>query len=110
MRFVSPTQLEGSLPSLDRIGWVDVEVTNPDLQCHKLEAAYELQGPPQLATVQPREGSAVGGDLLTLNGLGFDRRCEVSIQAFRRRPAGRRTPRCARWSRRAPSKARWTSC
>jgi hypothetical protein len=81
-RFVSPTQIEVSLPSLDRIGWVDVEVTNPDLQCHRLEAAYELQGPPQLATVQPREGSAVGGDLLTLNGLGFDRRCEVSIGGF----------------------------
>ncbi|HEY3817812.1 MAG TPA: IPT/TIG domain-containing protein [Polyangiaceae bacterium] len=81
-RFVSPTQIEVSLPALDRIGWVDVEVANLDLQSHRLEAAYELQGPPRLATVQPREGSAVGGDLLTLNGLGFDRRCEVSIGGF----------------------------
>jgi len=81
-RFVSAVQIEVSLPALDRIGWVDVEVTNPDMQAHRLEAAYELQGPPQLATILPREGSAVGGDLVTLNGLGFDRRCEVSIGGF----------------------------
>jgi hypothetical protein len=81
-RFVSPAQIEVSLPPVDRVGWVDIEVTNPDMQSHRLEAAYELQGPPQLATVQPREGSAVGGDLLSLHGLGFDRRCEVSIGGF----------------------------
>jgi hypothetical protein len=81
-RFISPAKIEVSLPALDRVGWVDVEVSNLDNQSHRLEAAYELQGPPQLATVQPREGSATGGDLLTLNGLGFDRRCEVSIGGF----------------------------
>jgi len=81
-RFVSPAQIEVSLPALDRIGWVDVEVIHPDGQAHRLEAAYELQGPPRLATVQPREGSAAGGELLTLNGLAFDRRCEVSIGGF----------------------------
>jgi len=81
-RFISSGQVEVSLPPLDRIGWVDVEVTNPDMQSHRLEAAYELQGPPQLATIHPREGSATGGDMVTLNGLGFDRRCEVSIGGF----------------------------
>jgi hypothetical protein len=81
-RFVSPTQLEVSLPALDRIGWVAVEVASADQPSHTLEAAYELHGPPQLAGVTPREGSCVGGDLLTLTGLGFDRACEVSIGGF----------------------------
>lgn len=81
-RFVSPTQLDVSLPPLNRIGWVDIEVTNLDMQSHRLEAAYELRGPPELTTVQPREGSSVGGERLTLNGLAFDRRCEVSIGGF----------------------------
>ena len=82
MRFVSTVQIEVSLPPLDRVGWVELEVVNPDQQAHRLEAAYELQGPPQLKTIEPREGSAVGGDLISLHGLGFDRRCEVSIGGF----------------------------
>ena len=82
VKWASAQRVEVSLPALDRVGWIDVEVSNPDQQSHRLEAAYELLGPPRLSTVQPRQGSNAGGEVLTLTGLGFERGCEVSVGSF----------------------------
>jgi hypothetical protein len=82
MRYVSPERLEVSLPALDRVGSYDVEVVNPDSQSHRLDTAFELRGAPRLASVQPVQGSDVGGEVLTLTGLGFERGCEASVGGF----------------------------
>jgi len=82
VRFVSPQKVEVSLPAFDRVGFLDLELWNPDMQSHRLAAAFELQGPPRLASVQPVAGSDAGGERLTLTGSGFERACEVSIGGF----------------------------
>jgi IPT/TIG domain len=81
-RFVSAQRLEASLPAIDVVGSVDVEVVNPDSQSCRLEAAFELRGPPRLSAVQPPQGSDAGGEILTLTGLDLERGCEVSIGGF----------------------------
>jgi hypothetical protein len=79
---VSADRLELTLPAFDRIGYVDVEVRTLDGQSHRLDEAFELRGPPQLASVQPREGSSTGGMYVQLAGLGLERGCEVTLGGF----------------------------
>jgi hypothetical protein len=81
-RRVSGDRLELTLPPLERVGFVDAEVRNPDGQRHHLEDAFELRAAPQLTAIQPREGGEAGGLYVQLLGLGFDRGCEVSLGGF----------------------------
>ncbi len=66
--------LTGTLPA-GEVGAADVEVTNPDGQTTKLEAAFAYSSaegvPPVLSAVSPVAGSTAGGTVVGLAGSGF---------------------------------------
>ena len=78
-RYVSDTRIEVTVPAIESVGRVALEVENPDGRSHLLEGALELSGPPELTGVQPREASAAGGEVLTLNGLWFQKGCQATV-------------------------------
>ena len=78
-RYVSDTRIDVTVPPLDSVGKVDVQVENLDRGSHLLEGAVELCGPPELLSVQPREGSSRGGEILVLTGLWFQQGCQATV-------------------------------
>jgi hypothetical protein len=79
VRFVSSERLEVTLPALDSVGFLDIEVENLDGQRCRLERAFELQGPPVLARVAPVQAGIAGGRVLELAGGGFRAGCRVEL-------------------------------
>jgi large repetitive protein len=79
--FLSPQRLELWVPAIQLLGHVDLQVTNPNGQRHEVKNAVQLCGPPELAGVQPAEGSPSGGEVVVVRGAGFDRECQVFFGA-----------------------------
>ena len=81
-RFVSSTRLDVTIPAIDRIGWVDVEVRGVD-QSHVLEGAFEVRAaaapPPSIRSVSPNRVGVRGGDEVTIDGDHFVPGCRVLV-------------------------------
>jgi hypothetical protein len=73
-RFVSAGRLEATVPPIDRIGFVDVEVRGVD-QSHRLEGAFEVRAPapppPAIRSVTPNRVGVKGGTEVTIEGDNF---------------------------------------
>jgi len=73
-RFVSAGRLEVTVPPIDRLGFVDVEVRGVD-QSHVLEGAFEVRAPapppPIIRSVSPNRVGIHGGSEVTIEGDNF---------------------------------------
>jgi hypothetical protein len=73
-RFVSSGRIEVTVPPIDGLGFVDVEVRGVD-QSHLLEGAFEVRAPapppPSIRSVSPNRVGVKGGDEVTIEGDNF---------------------------------------
>ncbi|MBU3142339.1 IPT/TIG domain-containing protein [Clostridium sp. CF012] len=84
VNFYGENKMRITIPQASKVGAVDVKVTNPDGQSVTLAGGYIYNEPPKPAaptvtTLLPNSGLVTGGDLVTINGTGFQIGSKVTI-------------------------------
>ncbi|MDQ0872138.1 hypothetical protein QFZ77_000797 [Paenibacillus sp. V4I3] len=84
LTYYSASRLKVSAPSSTIAGQVDVKAVNPDSQEGTLAKGYTYLAPaplpaPQINTLTPNKGLMPGGELIVINGTGFQQGATVTF-------------------------------